>query len=120
VILVDTSVWIDHLRKSSSKFASRLQKAEVLLHPFVPGEIACGNLKNREEIIGLLHALPVAEKADDDEVLFFVERHALMERGIGWVDAHLLASCRMASCRLWRKDKRLKTIAEEMKVDLSV
>ncbi len=113
--LVDTSVWIDHFRKSDSLLVSLLEKSEVLVHPFVLGEIACGNLKNRKEVIALLHALPVAPKADDDEVLFFIERHALMGRGVGMVDMHLLASCKMATCRLWTKDKRLKAAFENLK-----
>jgi predicted nucleic acid-binding protein len=119
VVLVDTSVWIDHLRKSSRALSSLLEQEEVVLHPYVLGELACGNLGNRKEIIALLHALPVVSKADDDEILFFIERHALMGRGVGLIDMHLLASCMVGSCLLWTRDRRLKTIAEEMKIKFS-
>ena len=116
MVLVDTSVWIDHFRKTSRSLSQLLEQEEVLLHSFVLGELACGNLKNRREIIALLHALPSATKADDDEVLFFIERHALMGRGIGFVDIHLLAACHMNGCLLWTRDKRLRTITDEMNI----
>ena len=119
MVLVDTSVWIDHFRKSNKALAALLEQEEVILHPYVLGELACGNLGNRKEIIALLHALPAASKADDDEVLFFIERHALMGRGVGLIDMHLLASCKVDSCLLWTRDKRLRTIAEEMKIEFS-
>ena len=93
MVLVDTSVWIDHFRKKGRRLSDLLEQEEVLLHSFVIGELACGNLQNRKEIISLLHALPLATKADDDEVLIFLERHAIMGRGVGLIDVHLLASC---------------------------
>ena len=88
MVLVDTSVWIDHFRKSNRLLSSLLETEAVGIHPFVLGELACGNLHNRKEIIALLHALPFVTKADDDELLFFIERHALMGRGIGLIDIH--------------------------------
>ena len=119
MVLVDTSVWIDHFRKTSLRLSELLEQEEVLLHSFVLGELACGNLQNRREIIALLHALPVAARADDDEVLFFIERHALMGRGIGLVDMHLLAACHMNGSLLWTRDKRLRAIAGEMNIEFS-
>ena len=119
MVLVDTSVWIDHFRKKNRQLEVLLEGEEVALHPFVLGELACGNMKNRKELVALLHALPFATRADDDEVLFFIERHDLMGRGVGLIDMHLLASCKVASCLLWTRDKRLKTIAEEMKITFS-
>jgi predicted nucleic acid-binding protein len=119
MILIDTSVWIDHFRKSSRALSSLLNQDEVLLHPFVLGELACGNLGNRTEIIALLHALPIVTKADDDEIIFFIERHALMGRGVGLIDMHLLASCHIEKCLLWTKDKRLKGVAVEMGIEYS-
>jgi predicted nucleic acid-binding protein len=116
VVLVDTSVWIDHFRRKSRQLTVLLDGEGVVLHPFLLGELACGNLKNRKELIALLHALPFITKADDDEVLFFIERHKLMGRGVGLIDMHLLASCKLNSCLLWTRDKRLKAIAEEMKI----
>jgi predicted nucleic acid-binding protein len=116
VVLVDTSVWIDHFRRKSRQLTVLLDGEGVVLHPFILGELACGNLKNRKELIELLHALPFITKADDDEALFFIERHKLMGRGVGLIDMHLLASCKLNSCLLWTRDKRLKAIAEEMKI----
>ena len=119
MVLVDTSVWIDHFRKASRPLSSLLEQEEVALHPFILGELACGNLRNRDEIIALLHALPVVTKADDDEILFFIEHHALMGRGVGLIDMHILASCHMGSCQLWTKDKRLNDMAAGMGVRYS-
>ena len=114
MVLVDTSVWIDHFHKASAELGRLLEEERVMLHPFVLGELACGTLQNRTEIISLLHALPAAPQVDDDEVLFFIDRHALMGRGIGLIDVHLLASCRIASCKLWTRDKRLLVVAQSM------
>lgn len=96
-----------------------LEREEACIHPFVIGEVACGNLKNRKEIIALLHALPVVQKADDDEILFFIERHHLNGRGVGLIDIHLLAACLMSSCSLWTADKRLQTVARELHIEHS-
>jgi len=112
MILVDTSVWIDHLRKGSAQLNSLLLNASVLTHPFVIGELACGNLSNRSRILNLLGDLPASRIADDQEVLFFIERNDLMGRGIGYVDAHLLASVSLMSpSRLWTVDRKLKDAA---------
>jgi len=114
VVLVDTSVWIDHFRVKNAGFLTLLEQDQVVVHPFILGEIACGNLANRKEIIALLHALPQVAKVEDDELLLFLERHALMGRGIGLIDVHLLASCHLNDCLLWTKDKRLRAIAVDM------
>jgi predicted nucleic acid-binding protein len=115
MILVDTSVWIDHLRAGDEGLAVRLIEARVLMHPFVLGELACGNLRNRDEVLSLLKDLPAATLAGDEEVLFFIERHALMGHGIGYIDAHLLASVSLDSpARLWTRDKRLRLLAEAL------
>ena len=119
MILVDSSVWMDHFRRPSARLAALLDAEQVCVHPFVIGEIACGNLKNREEIIALLHALPAVHKADDGEILFFIERHGLHGRGAGLVDVHLLASCLMDRCLIWTADKRLRAVAEEMHIESS-
>ena len=112
MILVDTSVWIDHLRKGNAKLNSLLLNAAVLVHPFVIGELACGNLSNRNRILSLLGDLPASRVADDQEVLFYIERNDLMGRGIGYVDAHLLASVSLSSpSRLWTVDRKLKDAA---------
>jgi predicted nucleic acid-binding protein len=119
VILVDTSIWIDHFRRTDPTLASALEREEVLMHPFVLGELACGNLRNRREVLDLLGLLPVAPSATDAEVLEFIERRSLMGRGIGYVDVHLLASVALAdTARLWTRDRRLFTVAAELNVSV--
>jgi predicted nucleic acid-binding protein len=114
MILVDTSVWVDHLRNGNETLAELLLKDEVLCHPMVVGELACGNLKRRKELLALLHALPSAERVSDDEVLFFIEQHRLSGRGLGLVDAHILASCAINHATLWTYDSRLQRAADEI------
>ena len=115
MILVDTSVWIDHLRTGDAELARLLDASRVLMHPFVLGELACGNLRNRVEVLALLKDLPRTTVADDGEVLFFIERHALMGRGIGYVDTHLLAAAALeGSTRMWTRDKRLQMAADSL------
>lgn len=116
MVLVDTSVWVDHLRSSNAKLATLLNDGEAVIHPFIIGELACGNLKNRKQIISLLHALPHIDKADGDEVLFFIEKHKLMGLGIGLIDCHLLASCILGKVKLLTKDKRLRDTAKKLKL----
>lgn len=115
MILADNSVWIDHLRSGNEKLASLLHDGLVLIHPFVVGDLACGNLQDRESVLGLLQAVPRVTVATDTEVLFFIERHALMGRGIGYIHAHLLASASLSrTVRLWTRDARLGKVAAEM------
>lgn len=115
MILVDTSVWIDHLRVGDSALINLLNASQVLVHPFIIGELACGNLKHRTAVLTLLQDLPAAPMASDDEVLFFIETHRLMGRGIGYVDAHLLSAVSLVdAARLWTRDKRLYTIAKSL------
>lgn len=117
MILLDTSVWIDHLRQGDAQVASVLETGLVLSHPFVIGELACGQLKSRAEILGLLAALPPARVAQEQEVLFFIERHGLMGRGIGYIDAHLLTATALTEgARLWTRDKRLDSLACELEI----
>ena len=107
MVLVDTSVWVEHLRRGESRLADLLHESEVLCHPFVAGELACGNLRNRREILSLMSALPLAQKAEDDEVLEFIERNRLQGKGLGLVDMHLLVSCAKTQQPLWTLDTRL-------------
>lgn len=116
MILVDTSVWIEHLQRGNDALGSRLQNAEVLCHPFIIGELACGNLQRRDEILSLLAALPQAAVAHHHEVLAFVQRRRLMGCGIGWIDAHLLASAMLADTPLWTLDKPLAAAARSLKM----
>ena len=114
MILVDTSVWIDHLRIGDPELASALQSCEVLCHPHVVGELACGNLRARDKVITLLQALPVSPVVSDKESLCFIDNYSLMARGIGYIDVQLLASARLAGAHLWTRDKRLQTVALEL------
>lgn len=113
MILVDTSIWIDHLRSGSPALAALLQTDAVCTHDFVIGELACGNLRKRAEVLSLLQSLPRLSAATEDETLFFIEQQQLMGRGIGYIDAHLLAAAVIRNVPIWTKDKRLKAIAEE-------
>ena len=115
MILVDTSVWIDHLRATDEVLVALLSEGCVLTHPMVVGELALGNLHNRKEVLGLLGGLPKAPAATDEEVLLFIEQRRLMGRGIGYVDAHLLAAATLAeSGLLWTTDRRLLSAASEL------
>ena len=116
MILLDTSVWVDHLRGGDSLVVKVLESGQVAVHSFVIGELACGNLKARARVVDLLQALPRLAMATDDEVLYFIERHKLMGRGIGYVDAHLLAASAIGGSLLWTRDKRLRAIATELEV----
>lgn len=113
MILVDTSIWIDHLRSGSPALAALLQNEVVCIHDFVIGELACGNLANREEVLHLLQSLPRLSAATEDETLFFIEKQHLMGRGIGYIDIHLLAAAVIRDIPIWTKDKRLMVIAKE-------
>jgi hypothetical protein len=117
MILVDTSVWIDHFRKTNEPFSELLNNGQVVCHSFVVGELACGNMKNRHDIMSLLQELPTLDCVSDDEILFFIEKHALMGKGLGLVDIHLLASALLHDTPLWTLDKRLKKEAIEFQID---
>lgn len=118
--LVDTSVWIEHLRRGEPGLTHLLSGGTVMCHPFVIGELAMGSLKNRREILGLLDNLPAAPVASHDEVLTLVERHRLSGLGLGWIDAHLLASARLAAARVWTRDRRLAESARTLGVEFDV
>ena len=113
-MLVDTSVWIDHFRRRNARLAELLEATQVWTHPFVIGELACGNLSRRAEVLGLLEALPAVELASHEEVLAFIAVQRLQGRGLGWVDMHLLASARLAGLPLWTLDRRLQLAARDL------
>ena len=114
MILVDTSVWVDHLRRGNSRLADLLERNDVVMHPFIVGEIACGSLTNRKVTLELLQQLPMSVVAENDEVLGYVERHGLHGKGIGYVDVHLLACAVIENARIWTLDKRLGAVAQEL------
>lgn len=112
MILVDTSVWVDHLRSGDARLAGLLERGAVLGHPFVVGEIACGNLARRAVTLGLLQDLPMAVVADAHEVLVFLDHHQLHGKGLGYVDVHLLvATALTGGAALWTRDRRLHAVA---------
>lgn len=120
MILADTSVWINHLREGRSRLTDALNDDLVLIHPFVVGELACGNLRNRGEVLALLGELPAAPVATDAEALQFIEGRRLMGIGLRYVDVHLLASATLStSARLWTLDRRLAEVAAKLKVGYS-
>jgi predicted nucleic acid-binding protein len=116
VILVDTNVWIDHLTKKDPRLARLIDDDLVLIHPWIRGELALGALADREEFLKLLGYLPELPSARDSTILALIESAALHSRGIGWVDAGLLASCLARPCRIWTRDKRLAAVARELGV----
>jgi predicted nucleic acid-binding protein len=111
MVLVDTSVWVSHLREGDDRLADLLDAGVVCCHPFVIGELACGNLKNRAGILSLLRALPAAELADHDEVLAFIDANRLMGKGLGYVDVHLLCSTVLSGISFCTADRRLAQVA---------
>ena len=116
MILVDTSIWVDHLRSSESQLAQQLKEARVAVHPFIIGELACGNLRQRTEVLALLKALPIVTVASDEEVLDFIEDAQLMAKGVGLIDCHLLASAKLDAIPLWTRDKRLVNMADKLNI----
>ena len=117
MVLVDTSVWVEHLRRRHAELEALLFAGKVVTHPFVIGELACGHIKNREEIFSLLRALPSAIEADHDEVMAFVEKYRLMGKGLGLIDMHLMASALLSGMPLWTLDKSLRR--ESARLDIA-
>lgn len=114
MILVDTSVWVEHLRSGTIGLETLLNDGHVACHPFIIGELACGNLKNRTEILTFLQDIPLAIRADDDEVRQFIEDHRLMGKGLGYIDIHLLMSALLTGIPLWTLDKRLHEVSSAL------
>ena len=114
MVLVDTSIWISHFRKGERRLEMLLQDAEVLTHPFIVGELACGNLKNRREILSLLQSLPGISAVSQEELLYFIEERGLMGSGVGFVYAHLLASAQLNHFPIWTFDTPLERSASRL------
>lgn len=119
MILADTNVWIKHFRETDAELISQLNIGFVACHPFIIGELACGNLGNRAEILLLFQALPSSPVVEDTEILEFIENNSLMGRGLGYVDIHLLASAIIGNVLLWTYDRRLKESAIDLGVSYS-
>ena len=114
MVLVDTSVWVAHLRDGNIRLETLLNEGHVVSHPFIMGELACGNLSNRSRILSLLKTLPMAIHAEHDEVMEFIETHSLMGKGLGYVDMHLLASAILTGVPLWTLDRKLDKSASRL------
>jgi predicted nucleic acid-binding protein len=114
VVLVDTSVWVSHFRETHDGLVELLNNGEAVCHPFIIGELACGNLKSRKSVISLLEALPMAFLVEHEEVLAFIEARNVMGKGLGYVDVHLLAAALLSGVSLWTLDKKLDKAAEEL------
>lgn len=120
MIIVDTSVWIEHLRKTDTQLVQLLDKSLVLTHPFIIGELACGNLHNRLQILTLLKNIPSAKEASHQEVLYFIEHNQLMGCGIGYIDAHLLTSTALTNdTKIWTYNKRLENLSNEIGLSIT-
>jgi len=117
VILVDTSIWVNHLRRHDAVLAAHLEAGEVLCHPYVIGEIALGLLKRRHEVLELLAALPSAVLVSHHEAMTFVEQRSLAGRGVGWVDIHLAASAVVSRAKLWTADRRLADVTRFLRLE---
>ena len=117
MILVDTSIWVNHLRRHDAVLAAHLEAGEVLCHPYVIGEIGLGVLKRRQQVIELLVALPSATVVSHDEAMTFVDQRRLAGLGVGWVDIHLAASAVVSRARLWTADRRLADVARVLRLE---
>jgi len=118
MILVDTSIWIDHLNKSNDALIPFLNSGRVCIHSFVIGELSCGNISNRSEILTLLKALPRTEPALENEVFILIEKKKLYGLGLGFVDVHLLASAFIHNVKLWTQDKSLRKVAKKLNIHI--
>lgn len=116
MVLVDTSVWVTHFRAGEARLAALLEEGRVACHPFIIGELACGNLANRTELLRLLKSMPQALVADHEEVMRFLELHRLIGIGLGYVDVHLLASARLSLAPLWTLDVKLREAAAKLEI----
>jgi len=114
MVLVDTSVWISHLRDGNAELANLLNDGRVLCHPLIVGELACGNLKDRAVILSFLQLLPMSIEAEHDEVLSFIEDNNLMGKGMGYVDVHLITSAVLTGVSIWTLDKKLAQTADSL------
>ena len=117
MVLVDTSVWVEHFRYGNIALEKPLDDGDVVCHLFIVGELACGNLLNRDEILSLLRALPPAKHAEHEEVMHFIENYKLMGRGLGYIDMHLIGSAMLSKVTIWTLDKKLKEVSSKLGLD---
>jgi len=118
MILVDTSVWIDHLHSVNEDLKELLLSSQVCIHPYILGELSCGNISNRNELLSLLRALPRIDAVLDEEVFVLIEDKRLYGMGLGFIDIHLLASALIHHVLIWTKDKSLQRVAKEFGISI--
>ena len=117
MILVDTSVWVAHLREGNAQLKALLNEGTVVCHPFIIGELACGTMRNRVQILSLLQSLPMAEIAEHSEVLQFIEHNRLAGKGLGYVDVNLLASAVLTGIPFWTLDRKLQQASAKLRIN---
>jgi len=117
MILVDSSVWIDHFRTENRLLSRLLLQGAVVMHEFILGELAIGNFKNRKVILSLLGSIPKLSKLTHDEFLYFLEKNSFYGKGVGFIDIHLLGSTKLAGVKIWTLDKRLRELAESLNLN---
>ena len=120
MVLVDSSVWIDHFRNSNDQLVELLNDGEVFCHPFITGELACGNLKNRKDILTALQALPQSSIIEHNEIMIFIENNKMMGKGLGYVDVAILASSLVTGIKLWTLDQKLNDMAIKFNINHSI
>ncbi len=116
MVLVDTSVWVSHLRNGCVELANLLNDGRVLCHPLIVGELACGNLKDRAAILSFLQLLPMSIEVEHEEILSFIENNRLMGKGMGYVDVHMIASAILTGVPIWTLDKKLAQAADGLRI----
>jgi hypothetical protein len=116
MVLVDTSVWVSHLRDGNNELVNLLHNGTVLCHPLIVGELACGNLKDRAAILSFLQLLPMSIETEHEEVLSFIENNRLMGKGMGYVDVQLIASAILTGVPIWTLDKKLAQAADGLQI----
>jgi predicted nucleic acid-binding protein len=117
VVLVDTSVWVAHLREGNAQLEALLNEGAVVCHPFIIGELACGTMRNRVQILSLLQSIPMAETAEHSDVMQFIDHNRLTGKGLGYVDVHLLTSAVLTGVPLWTLDKKLQQASGRLRID---
>ena len=115
-VLVDTSIWVDHFHKGEPLLQDLLSAGQIVTHPFIIGELACGSLTNRAEILNLLSELHSVTTASNEEAMHLIDKHKLSGKGLGWIDAHLLASALLDRVPLWTRDKQLGAAAKKLNI----
>jgi predicted nucleic acid-binding protein len=120
MVLVDTSVWVIHFREGNRNLQKLLRNGDVVCHPFIIGELACGNLRNRSEILSLLQSLPMATQAAHQETMVFIENRRLMGKGLGYIDVHLMASSVLTGVPIWTFDKRLAEVSKRLGLNFEI